>query len=87
MTWTSYPQLKIQSGTTVVGDITNVTITAVDLNKAFVVLSAYIDYGSSITDARMFLVSGRLTSSTNLRLQRKTNLGTLYVSWFVVESV
>jgi hypothetical protein len=90
-TWTSYPRFKVQSGVATVGggagsglEITNVTIDAVDLARAFVVLSCHTS--SSDLDPSRWVVSGRLTSTTNLRLEKGDDYRVVTVNWFVIES-
>ena len=63
----------------------NITINSVNTANSVVFINYHhINYS---TDVWNYLTSGRLTSSTNLRLQRQQSSSTMYpvVSWFVVD--
>lgn len=62
-------------------DTVNVTISPVDLNKSFVVVSNSTDYDTMFDVPRVY---GYLTSSTNLSLKRTTTWETSYVAWQVI---
>jgi len=78
----------VQSGTAQIAtaDATeDVSITAVDLSKSFVVFNYRVDS----TNPSRFLVKATLTSTTNIRFERDNTSGTntpVDITWYVVES-
>lgn len=84
----SGPEFTVQSGLATMSDLTttvNVTITAVDRNKAFIALSNHTS--ANISVAWRALVRARFTSDTNLELYREQGYSGwhVYIAWFVVE--
>lgn len=76
---------SIQHGVTALDidiKIINVPISAVDMSKAVVFMSFK---GSNITNGTGLFPVVRLTSSTNLNIERTTAANSITVSWFVVE--
>ena len=59
----------------------DVTITAVNMDKAYLSFSYYTD----TDDAKANLVRGRIVSSTTVTFDHGNNVGTLYIAWQVIE--
>jgi len=77
---------NVQSGTlSQTGVDTDVTITAVDLSKSFLLFNYS---GPSFNTSSVNHISGNLTSTTNINFERGgisiTISGTNYISWFVI---
>ena len=77
--------LVVQRGTVELsGTSTDITISAVDLAHAFVLVD--VVNSSTTSGARQSLVHGSLTNTTTLRLERDRSTGTRTVHWQVVEA-
>lgn len=77
------PVTSVQRGSTSVaaGATVNVTITAVDTSKAFVVANV----GIGVNSGYFTFLNAALTSSTNLQLVAGAAAGSVTVKWEVVE--
>ena len=73
---------NVQRGVvTAASNITNVTISAVDLSKSFVTFTMY----SYVNGAYYYQTRVRLTSATNLEFQINSFSNSLFYAWEVVE--
>ncbi|HPF37433.1 MAG TPA: M64 family metallopeptidase [Phycisphaerae bacterium] len=76
----------VQSGRTqVTGSTTDVTISPVDPNHAFVLLSYGTGYRNGNTNANQVMVRGDLLDASTLRLYRGNSGNSSWVSWQVIE--
>lgn len=75
--------LNIVSGTTNIGNTTNITISEVDINKALVFLSWRNISGNTTTLTSLF-VRSTLTTTTNLRLEYSGFGDVQEVTYYVV---
>lgn len=76
----------VQTGTAQIsaGNVsTTAAITAVTLNKAFIIFQYYTSLDWD--DARESMVRGRINSTTQLTFNRSTNNGDVYIRWWVIE--
>jgi hypothetical protein len=90
VTATTIPSViqSVQRGTTTLTNngtlTTNVTISAVDLNKSFVQIISNL---GSFSDLPSIFIMAELTSTTNLQLSREDNDADVTVVWQVIEFV
>jgi|GEM_PF-4803160 len=77
---------KITSGIAIINPgstITNVSITAIEIDKSFLKITWYSNTGSS--DMPSFHVGARIASSTQLQFERIESNGTINIAWELVE--
>lgn len=77
---------SIQRGTATYNAATtlDVPITVVDLSKAIVIVTACHAYSSGVSPSALAIM-GKLTSATNINLSSAASLGSITVSWEVIE--